>query len=435
MRKPLTLAWLLVASVLFLVPGSGTSATAEPGPGYFATNNVQWLGNIPLNSDSAGARIVGNYLYVTEDRGLTIYDISDPELPKPTGFHPLPQQAYFTEEDVDTNGKILLIGSFGDLTDGVGPINNLFVFNVENKNLPRLVGQVQGGDAHTISCVLDCTWAYASNGRIIDIRNPAAPVLAGNWRTASGAPSAHDVTEVAPGIVVTSTNPLFVLDAREDPTQPKVLVKANPPDNRFIHGNLWPHGGTDRFLLAGGETGGDCNPTNAGAFMTFEKVVDPETQKVTGFQYRDQYRVPTDTGLPSDGQSPYDQYCAHWFTTQPSYKDGGVVAAGWYEHGTRFLRVSPTDGKITELGWFLPLGGSTSAAYWVTDQILYSVDYQRGIDILRFTNQPATDEMYVPGDPGLAVGASAPQLRPGTDAVRSKDTPFVCPVPGGLRVA
>ncbi len=25
-----------------------------------------------------------------------------------------------------------------------------------------------------------------------------------------------------------------------------------------MHGNLWPRGGTDKFLLAGGETGGDC---------------------------------------------------------------------------------------------------------------------------------------------------------------------------------
>ena len=437
MRKTLTLAWLLAASVLFLVPGSGTSATAEPGPGYFATNNVQWLGNIPLNADSAGARIVGNYLYVTEDRGLTIYDISDPELPKPTGFHPLPQMPYYTEEDVDTNGKILLIGGYGPYTESSAQLNTLYVFDVTNKSLPRLVGQVAGGDAHTVSCVLDCTWAYNSDGGIIDLRDPANPKLAGNWDTGAGFSanfSAHDVTEVSPGIVVTSSKPIYVLDARENPQQPKITLSATPGDNRFIHGNLWPQGGTDKFLLVGGETGGDCNPTNSGAFMTFEKIVDPETQKVTRFQFRDQYRVPVDTGLPSDGQSPYNQYCAHWFTTQPSYKDGGVVAAGWYEYGTRFLKVSPTDGEITELGWFLPLGGSTSGAYWVNDEILYAVDYQRGIDILRFTNQPATGEVSVAGDPGLTIGSSA-ALPPRYDGVRSKGMPYVCPIPRFARVA
>ena len=59
---------------------------------------------------------------------------------------------------------------------------------------------------------------------------------------------------------------------------------------------------------------------------------------------------------------------------------------GWYEHGTRFLRVS-SKGKISEVGYFLPAGGSTSAAYWVGRNIVYAVDYNRGLDILRFTGK------------------------------------------------
>jgi hypothetical protein len=97
-----------------------------------------------------------------------------------------------------------------------------------------------------------------------------------------------------------------------------------------------------------------------------------------------------DTGVPTDGNSPYDQFCAHWFTTHPKYKDGGLVAMGWYEHGTRFLDVNKDTGKITEKGWFYPVGGSTSAAYWVNDTILYSIDYQRGIDVLKFTGAAST---------------------------------------------
>jgi hypothetical protein len=115
----------LVTTLVLATPPARASG---PRPGYFATDNVEWLGNIPLNADSAGARLHDGYLYVTEDRGLTVYDVSDPALPLPVGFHPLPQQAYFTEEDVDTNGEILLIGSFGDLTDGVGPLNRVFVW-------------------------------------------------------------------------------------------------------------------------------------------------------------------------------------------------------------------------------------------------------------------------------------------------------------------
>jgi hypothetical protein len=29
-------------------------------------------------------------------------------------------------------------------------------------------------------------------------------------------------------------------------------------------------------------------------------------------------------------------------------------------------------------------GGQASAAYWITDEIVYVVDYNRGLDILRF---------------------------------------------------
>jgi hypothetical protein len=58
----------------------------------------------------------------------------------------------------------------------------------------------------------------------------------------------------------------------------------------------------------------------------------------------------------------------------------------WYEHGTRFLKVNGK-GKISSEGYFLPVGGATSAAYWINDKILYAVDYQRGIDILRWTGK------------------------------------------------
>jgi hypothetical protein len=49
---------------------------------------------------------------------------------------------------------------------------------------------------------------------------------------------------------------------------------------------------------------------------------------------------------------------------------------------TRFLKIGE-DGQIKRVGYFLPNAGSTSAAYWVTNRIVYAVEYTRGIDILR----------------------------------------------------
>jgi hypothetical protein len=67
------------------------------------------------------------------------------------------------------------------------------------------------------------------------------------------------------------------------------------------------------------------------------------------------------------------------------YKGKYLVAGGWYEHGTRFLAVDPKTGDISQIGFFQPVRGSASSAYWIagTDYV-YVVDYQRGIDILRF---------------------------------------------------
>ncbi len=61
----------------------------------------------------------------------------------------------------------------------------------------------------------------------------------------------------------------------------------------------------------------------------------------------------------------------------PKFRNGGLVAAAFFEHGTRFIDVS-NKGKIKEIGWFLPHAGSTGAVYWITDRIAYTLDYKPG---------------------------------------------------------
>jgi hypothetical protein len=429
-----SILFAVLALALSVVPTAGADdLRAGPGPGYIATDNVEWLGTIPINTDSAGGRLVDGYFYVTDDRGLTIYDTKDPANPQRVGFAAVPQGAYYVEEDVDTNGSIALIGSYGDLSPASsGPLNRLVVLDVKDKANPKVIGQLEGVDSHTVSCVMDCTYAYNSDGKIIDLRDPTAPKLVGNWATGSPVKGAHDVSEVAPGIVLTSSNPMVLLDANADPAKPAIVGTGSPGDKRFMHGNLWPQGGTDAFVLAGGETFGNCKGKASGGFMTFKPTTDEVTGQTT-MTMVDQYHVAT--GVPTDGNSPYNQFCAHWFDTHPTYADGGLVAMGWYEHGTRFLDVSDA-GTITEKGWFYPVGGSTSAAYWITDEIVYAVDYQRGIDILRFTDAPAAGTTRVAASPGYRPldgdqprAPRAPVAAKALDKAFSRD-PYACPLPG-----
>jgi hypothetical protein len=85
----------------------------------------------------------------------------------------------------------------------------------------------------------------------------------------------------------------------------------------------------------------------------------------------------------------------HWFQEHPTFHDGGLVAISEYEDGVRFLQIKP-DGQIAEQGYFLSLGSSSSSPKWAgKDDVLYSIDYQRGIDILRWKG-----EHYVPAGAG-----------------------------------
>ncbi len=455
----------------------------DPGPGYFATPNVEWLGMIPFNSGSAGARVHEERLYVTDQFGITIYDLADPTLPTPISFTPSPQQYYFTEEDVDTNGRILVVGSYGEVLPGSTPADTVFVYDVSNPTpAATLLGTLTGVDAdqHTLSCILDCTYVLGSGGAVIDLTDPTDPSVVADWSTdadlnAAGVDGSHDLTEVRPGLVMASSNPIVWADFT-DPTDPRVLATGALPDTRFIHGNLWPNDGSDDLLLVGGEDFGDCNETDGAAFMTFrasevrDHVDTPDIapdlpgnsddhrrdgrgtrrhpgdepsseQTAPTFELLDEYRV--GTGIYTDGDSPYNQYCAHWFTTEPAFRNGGLVAAAWYEHGTRFLDVA-SDGTITERGWFVPLGGSQSAAYFVSDEVVLTTDYQRGIDILRIDRSaPAAsgeaDVVMIGQAEAVADGAVDPdaffpwfgredELGPpptGFDAFGN----FICPLP------
>jgi hypothetical protein len=88
----------------------------------------------------------------------------------------------------------------------------------------------------------------------------------------------------------------------------------------------------------------------------------------------------------------------HWFQEHPTFKNGGLVALSEYGNGVRFLQIKP-DGKITEQGYFLATGSSSSSPKWAPDgKTVYSMDYHRGIDILRWNG-----DTYVPNNKGLVV--------------------------------
>ena len=361
-------------AVLFAV---APTAAAQIPVGGVASDNITYLKNFARHSDTAGGRLHDGFYYVTTERDLSIYDVKDPANPVLVGNAVLdtPGQPVFSEEDPNTNGSILVVSN--SLPQGLA--GGIYVYNVGEKNNPVLIGQLDGVDEHTMSCVLDCTWVYGSEGAIVDLRDPTAPKLAGNWREVieqSG--STHDVTEVAPGIVVTSTEPFFMLDVRADPTKPVVLAQGKTPG--FMHANLWPQMGKDDMLLVGGEgSGPDCTNNAESSFMTFDARNWASTRT---FDLLSEFKM--STGTIVDGKNIESTFCVHWFDTHPSWANGGLLGIAWYEHGARFLKVDSA-GKIEEIGYYLPIGGQASDVDWISERIVYVADYLRGIDILEFT--------------------------------------------------
>jgi hypothetical protein len=358
-------------------PAAAAWVQTGPTTGGFATDNVEHVRHIPLSTNGVGGRLIGDYFYTNDQNKVMIFDISVPEDPTLVGFVPMPQEFQFSREDIDGNGKILVV------PNTVARL--IYIIDVEDKTDPRIISEVPGAQ-HTISCILDCKYAYGSDGNIIDIRDPLEPkLLEEKWGDGPRVvtDSGHDVEEIAPGIVLTATQPIQLLDARKDPVSPRLIASGANTDGRFIHTPRWPNKGKDDFLLMAGETTNNlrCND-NAAAFMTWDAS---KWKRTKTFSMIDEYRMRN--GMYADGSPAAGRTCSsHWHEAHPRFKNGGLVAAAFFEHGTRFIDVSPK-GKIKEIGFFLPYAGSTSAVYWITDRIAYAVDYNRGIDILRFTGK------------------------------------------------
>ena len=372
---------LIAATVVAL---SLVSSGATPGVSSgLASDNVQYVSTVPFDAGTAwGARLVGDHLYVSSYRHFTIYDVSDPLDPQLMSTTPTP--TLLNGEDVDTNGKILL------LTMSAPGTNALLVYDVEDKSMPKLIATLEGAGDHTMTCLMSCRWAYGSTGTVVDLRKPASPKIAGSWRDEFGLRFVHDVTEVAPSRVLVASRYMLYLDARKDPTNPKVLATgytdenlAAPTQAKHAGSTRWPRSATDDFVLFAGESPAhmQCND-GAATLSTWDAT---KWRRTESFKKLDDFRV--SNGGYADGSPPAGALgCTPlWFDDHPKFRNGGLIASAWAEHGTRILSVDRR-GQIREEGWFMPFGGEAAAAYWITNDIVYSIDLVRGIDILRITN-------------------------------------------------
>lgn len=367
-------------AILALAAVVAASLQAPPaGAAGLTSGPIEYVKTIPIDAGAAQvAKRVGDHLYLTSWKALSIYDVTD--LLNPVHVSTIPTGFQFPAERMDTNGEILIIGE-------QTPAFQLHVFDVSDPADPSEIATLAGTPDHTFTCVLDCAWAYGSHGSIVDLRDPANPSVAGDWNDQT-LTYWHDVTEVAPGRVLTASMPTMrLLDGRGRVTAPRHVAMGDATasgTSGYLGTVSWPRGGRDRFILGSEETSFNprCSETTS-AFVTWDAS---RWRKTHTFTVADHYRL--GNGTVADGSPPVSVVgCStHVFDEHPAFHDGGLVALAHYEHGTRILEIG-RDGSIAEAAWFLPAGGSTSASYWMSDEIVYSIDFHRGLDILRYTGE------------------------------------------------
>jgi hypothetical protein len=420
----------VVAGVLALV-GPASAAVAHPALPvtptspvdltYTATDNVEFLGRFPEHFGTAGGRMVGDRFYLTDPRGVFVYDTSVPEEPVLLGSLALPQSgtaAALAQEDPDTDGRILLVDAIDPEAGSASA--GLKVVDVSDPTAMQVIGSAPVAD-HTWTCVSTatngCAYAYGRTGYIVDLTDPTAPrVLDTSWREHVGlgegfsnSPYTHDLTEFRTGRVMSAGAHNVLMDTT-DPAAPKLLNDLVVDYHTFgYHSVEWPNAGRDPFLVAGTEiapegptnlAGSDCqgegswiNTYRATEVAKADRIAERsgnvrQVQRAE-FERVDSYHV-ADRGIFLDGNAPaHTLYCAHWMELAPSFDGGGRMVVAYYDWGTRFVDVHP-DGTMDELGWFLPGEGYAGSAQWITDEVVYVMDYRRGLEVLRLTGEPAT---------------------------------------------
>src|ERR1700750_196900 len=104
-----TLLATLVAALACLSTAS-LAAANQSGADWVSSDNIEYLGSIKQDvALTTGAKVVGDRLYVTSGKNISIYDISKPETPVALGS--MKVNVAWENEEVPTNGKVLAVAS------------------------------------------------------------------------------------------------------------------------------------------------------------------------------------------------------------------------------------------------------------------------------------------------------------------------------------
>ncbi len=324
-----------------------------------------------------------------------------------------------------------------------------FIVDIKDPWNPVVLNYSAGSrQGHTSTCINDCRFLWSVGGveaqtgappnpatpvSVTDIRDPMHPfvyplVSANVGRAGVVSGSTHSVDVDFDGIAWVSgsrgvrgfyteglhTDPATGQDRYATPYNPISYAGGSILGNdtfsgagsayAFMHNAYrFPNKLGDRpagdVILVTNESN-DTNCATAGQFViaSLSGTYDA-TDSPTGTTRMNRLAAYRTSGQPGEfhgtvGTTTVGDCSAHWFTVK-----GNLVALGNYEQGTRILDISdPTNPQ--QVGWFrVPartadpsgkpdiISSDTAGAYW-HDSYIYVADYQRGVDVLKYTGAP-----------------------------------------------
>jgi hypothetical protein len=433
-----------VIAVLYAMPAAGEGVPLEPP--LAKSSNVQLVAHIP--GSAAGLTFKDHYAYVSGWGGITVLDIAKADSPQPVGMLPL---AHFENEDVDLCGDTLLVVNDREARD-LGSI--LYVVSIANRRMPvvsailplGLTGNGRGSGHIANFVKTDCSQAWVDGGdlvEVIDLTVPTAPKSLGKFESAA---SLSDAFKVSHDTELDSTGTVWNVGGggaaayrlTANPLAPQLLgttgaAGRNPsPYNDFILHNSQRHGKT---LLVTEEDYIDTDEVPPGGCRGQGKFESWDLSRLSkgAITPLDTWETELNgmfTAGGVDSKAPVTVNCSsHWFDAK-----NGVATVGWYEQGVRFLDYR-TPTEITQVGYYIPVNGSTWAAYWsptdANGEIVYTADAYRGVDVLKIDGGGLTGKKVkapVPGKwfgsptadtasfmPHHAFGFMCPMLKPDLD--------------------
>lgn len=354
------IAGALALTLLATAPAAGRR---EP-----ANADVTLQGIFAVGGPIRGAALDDGYLYVATPYSLLVYDVRDPVSPQLLAARA--STRFVHGELVSTGGDLLLLN--GGLLAG-----GLDVWNVEDKSNPVLAGTIDGMPDEHFSCLLDCAWAYGSEGSVVDLRVPQEPVVQDvNWKVVAGLgdKNVHRLDEYRPGFMATAprgSNPVIV-DVRR-PLRPRVVAHTRVPplnQNMFLY-TTWARAGADRFLVTSTENPG-CGDDHQAALVTFDTEGWPADRR---FEVAGRFRY--------SSRTEEESCLAYYFSLHPDFEDGGFVLLPNGLEGTRVLEVA-RDGTMREVGSFVLPTSDVWMAFWIDAEVFYALNASGEVYMLRF---------------------------------------------------